>query len=633
MSNTYGDVAGETRSRSPWWRRRLVQGLASLLAVVCLALVLGAEYVLRHAEPILRKRIVETLSARFHAPVELDELEISLFKGIEVDGSGLRIGSSVAGANGASVGPLPPLLSVAHFAFRTSFAGLLRQPTHVDVVRVDGIELQVPPAGERARLFAMDETADAKDPGRKTKIAIVVQQLECRDVTVFLEPGRPEGGKPPLEFDIATLSLRGIGAGGAMPFEARFTNPKPVGAIEVVGHFGPWGGAPVGDRATPDAGQTPIDGQYSFDGADLSTIRGIGGTLSSTGHFAGVLDRIAIDGHTETPNFSLDISNRPMPLHTEFHAVVDGTSGDTYLEPVHARLAGSEFTTAGKIVKVKGEGHDIQLEVDIPHGRMQDFLRLAVKTDPPLLNGVLTMRARLHIPPGRERVAEKMSMAGAFSVAGVRFNNARWQSRIDGLSARAQGRPGDVGQVSRDAEVPSQLAANFAMAHGVMSMTDLRYTVPGAAVLLNGVYSNDGRLFEFKGHVRTAATASQMVGGWKGLLLSPFDHYLQRNGAGLELPVEISGTQGDVHLGLVTGGATPETPSQLLADVRGKAKAKVEMNTARNYAAEAAAQDALAARAPTLEAAERAHAAAVRLRAEAQREALAAGKGPGGASH
>ena len=134
--------------------------------------------------------------------------------------------------------------------------------------------------------------------------------------------------------------------------------------------------------------------------------------------------------------------------------------------------------------------------------------------------------------------------------------------------------------------------------------------------------------------MRTEATASQMVGGWKGLLLSPFDHYLQKNGAGLELPIEISGTQGDVHFGLATSGVngTADTPAAMLAEVKGAAKAKVEMHAARNYAAEAAAQDALAAKAPTLEAAERAHAEAVRLRGEAQREALAAQRGTGGAS-
>jgi len=60
--------------------------------------------------------------------------------------------------------------------------------------------------------------------------------------------------------------------------------------------------------------------------------------LSSVGEFTGQLNNIVVDGTTETPDFSLDTANHPMPLHTKFHAVVDGTNGDTYLQPVDARL-------------------------------------------------------------------------------------------------------------------------------------------------------------------------------------------------------------------------------------------------------------------------------------------------------
>ena len=83
--------------------------------------------------------------------------------------------------------------------------------------------------------------------------------------------------------------------------------------------------------------------------------------LSSVGDFQGQLDRISVDGTTETPNFSLDTANHPMPLHTRFHAVVDGITGDTYLEPVDATLRNSSFTTSGSVINIKGRGHIIEL--------------------------------------------------------------------------------------------------------------------------------------------------------------------------------------------------------------------------------------------------------------------------------
>jgi len=50
--------------------------------------------------------------------------------------------------------------------------------------------------------------------------------------------------------------------------------------------------------------------------------------------------------------------------------------------------------------------------------------------------------------------------------------------------------------------------------------------------------------------VRTQATASQMTTGWKSLLLSPFDRMLKKNGAGVELPIKVTGTRSTYDLGL-----------------------------------------------------------------------------------
>ena len=47
--------------------------------------------------------------------------------------------------------------------------------------------------------------------------------------------------------------------------------------------------------------------------------------------------------------------------------------------------------------------------------------------------------------------------------------------------------------------------------------------------------------FEFHGKVRTEATASQMTTGWKSLLVKPFDGLLKKNGAGMEIPIKVTG--------------------------------------------------------------------------------------------
>jgi hypothetical protein len=212
------------------------------------------------------------------------------------------------------------------------------------------------------------------------------------------------------------------------------------------------------------------------------------------------------------------------------------------------------------------------------------------------MNGVIAMKAHLHIPPGDTRVAQKIELAGAFQLHDVRFNNPQFQDKVDGLSARAQGRPKEVADHSTDkqAEVRSMMSARFALAHGQVNVNDLHYQIPGALVLMNGVYSMDGNLFEFKGHVRTDATASQMVTGWKSLLLKPVDPFLKKNGAGLELPISISGTQGDVHFGLALHGTADESNQAMAADLKTNRQAMLANAKAKRERDEAAKEQAKA---------------------------------------
>lgn len=560
--------ANDTPRRKPRWWRRAWFKVVVVVAVVCLGvLVFAAEYMIHHAEPILRARVEETLSAHFHAPVQLDRLDISLIKavelaatGIEVQGSGLRI-PYVGDTDQLQTDQNAPMVYVKHFAFYTRVRGLMHQPTRIAEVDVDGMELHIPPGEMRKQILGPQTRRHGP------KVSLLVAQIRCTDVKLFIDTTKP--GKDPMEFDIQKLDLQDVGANQPFTYQAELINPKPIGKVEASGHFGPWN--------ADNPRETALDGVYNFSHADLNTIKGISGILSSQGKFGGVLDHITIDGETETPDFGLDISDHAMPLHTIFHAYVDGTTGDTYLDPVQARLKNSDFTARGKVVLIKGQGHDIDLHIDVPHANIQDFLELGVKTRPPLMSGIITMKSHLHIPPGDTRVPLKIELAGAFQLHDVRFNNPQFQDRVDGLSARAQGRPKEVAEYSTDheAQVRSMMSAKFSLGHGQMTVNDLRYQIPGALVLMNGVYSLDGNLFEFKGHVRTDATASHMVTGWKSWLLKPVDPFLKKDGAGLELPISISGTQGDVHFGLALHGAADESSAQMAEDLKANRRAMI----------------------------------------------------------
>jgi hypothetical protein len=339
-----------------------------------------------------------------------------------------------------------------------------------------------------------------------------------------------------------------------------------VGTIHTKGSFGPW--------VVKDPGESPVTGEYRFDHADLSGFKGIAGILSSTGHFQGVLRQLVVDGVTDTPDFRLTHFGTPMPLHTKFHAKVDGINGDTWLEPVEATLGHSHFLTQGQIVRVapvadgkdkpRPGGHDISLTVNVDRGRIEDFLRLASHSGTPLMTGALIMKAELKIPPGPVPVHERLKLAGTFALDDVHFASEKIQSRIGELSARGLGRPKDA-KTGGDADVRSTMEGNFQMAGGVVRLPALKYTVPGAVIDLKGSYGEDGGTLDFAGTAKMQATVSAMVGGWKGLLLKPVDRYFQKNGAGTEVPIHINGTRENPKFGIDLGrmkGTSAQRPGE-----------------------------------------------------------------------
>ena len=83
---------------------------------------------------------------------------------------------------------------------------------------------------------------------------------------------------------------------------------------------------------------------------------------------------------------------------------------------------------------MKGKGHTIDLDVDVPAGRIQDFLQLAVKTQPVVMTGVLTMKTKLHIRPGKESVTQKLGLEGGLHAEA----DALYQSGSSGQGGHAE---------------------------------------------------------------------------------------------------------------------------------------------------------------------------------------------------
>src|SRR5215467_10114892 len=190
-----------------------------------LVLLVAVAIVIYRAEPILRARVIESLSTRFHGQVELGEFHVALSHGVQVQGRGLKVfGEDDPNMHQPGV---QPLIAVSDFRFQAGILELLRSPTHVDTVYVKGLQLNLPPREQRQ---------STKMWGHKIKI--YVHHFICEDAQLVINTAKPD--KLPLEFDINHLKMTDIGPGQPLRFEANLINPKPVGNITSHGSFGPW---------------------------------------------------------------------------------------------------------------------------------------------------------------------------------------------------------------------------------------------------------------------------------------------------------------------------------------------------------------------------------------------------------
>jgi hypothetical protein len=473
--------------------------------------------VLAPLERYLEGRILIALRQHYQADVQLQNLHVTLIPEFYATADNFVLPNRNDPTG-------PPLISVKHLIMGAGVLELLRTPVHLSWLKLDGLVIQVGPKRNHP------PGTGPSVPKHHIHLAdFVIDKVDAGNTELYVL--RKDPSREPLQFELRRLTLRSAGVGQPMKFTAQLTNPTPPGLIDTNGRFGPW------NFDEPSA--TAVSGHYTFQHADLSVFNGISGILSSVGDYRGVLHNIIVDGSTDVPDFQLDRGGQPVHLTTQFHAIVDGTNGNTYLQPVNAHFLKSDITTVGEVSGKPGQkGKTIALDVNIQKARLQDILTLAVKSDPVMLTGRLALKAKLLLPPGKDPVLQRMLLNGGFNVTDVHFTLDKMKNAVAGLSRRGQGKPNDTTII----DVPADFSGDFSLGKGNLSFSRLQFTVPGATAEMKGGYGLHTQEIDFVGDVRLDATVSQTMTGSKRVLLAPFDPLFKKHGAGTYLPVAIEGT-------------------------------------------------------------------------------------------
>jgi len=469
----------------------------------------------RSAELHTRDWIVRLLEQKFQSNVELADFHVGVFPEMTVSGEGLSL-------HYWATPEAPPLIRIEKFSFSLGLFGAFQAPQRIERIKLKHMVISIPPREQR-------KPAAPREAENLNIVQVLVGTIEIEDMELLTLSAKP--GVEPLDWEIHDLRLHEVGALKPFAFEGTLTNAKPKGEIATSGEFGPWNGA--------DPGSTPVSGTYAFDNADLGPFPGIAGILSSTGRYAGELDRLEVNGETDTPDFSLDNVGKPVALHTDYSATVDGTNGDTQLHPVHSVLGQSEIVASGSVINFPRQGHLITLDVTTPKARIEDILQLAINSDKPFLRGPIRVVAKLSLPPGKQKVIDKMNLDGTFAITNGRWASPEIREKLESFSRHAEGEPGN----EEAGSAVTDLRGQFVLNHSLITFSKLTFSVPGAGVELAGTYDIHSQKIDMQGRLRMRARLSETTTGVKSFFLKAIDPLFSKHGAGTELPITITGTQ------------------------------------------------------------------------------------------
>lgn len=501
-------------------------------AVACCVAAMVTVVVYRHNEPrlhqLVRQEVEMALRAQFKSDVEFTAFHVSVYPRIHLVIEGLTL-------HHQGRTDIPPIIQVRRAIVDASPAAFWSR-REISKVQVDGLEIHMPPRVPGGPPLI---------PGTSTDLAkkyrFVIDEMDANDALIVMLRKPQDADKEPIQFALHQLVMHSFSFDRPATFQALLTNPKPVGEIDCDGKFGPW----EGDVPS----ETPVSGSYTFRNADLSTLKGLSGTLSSQGTFSGPLAYLAVDGATDTPNFALRTSAHPMMLHTDFSAIVDGTNGNTILKNVTAKFLNSTLVTSGAVVDMypNVKGRTIVLDAVSNHARVEDLLALAVKSGEPVMTGAAKLKVRIVIPEKNEDLVDRLQLDGLFGLSDVHFTSDAVQAKVDTLSRKGQGQPKDA-DIS---DVNSNLDGRFTLANSEMSFSNLAFDVEGADVTLGGNYNLDSGYMDFRGKLELDAKLSQTMTGWKSVMLRPFDHFFKDKdrGSGSEIPIKIVGTRQHLSFG------------------------------------------------------------------------------------
>jgi hypothetical protein len=428
---------------------------------------------------------------------------------------------------------LPPLITVQTLTIRTGYSGLLRIHKRINDVQVGGLHVLVPPKDPDAarQTFPLTNSTSGK--------TLTIGEISTDGAVLEFMSEQPAGDRFTLR--IEHLTLDHVGESDPVTFHARFSNTEPPGEIRSDGRFGPWN--------DNDPASTKLSGSYSYEHATLGVFQGIAGTLTSQGKFSGTLGHIEAEGNLDVPDFKVSGSAHEIHLASNFHAVVDGTNGDTYLTRVESHFGRTTVISQGDVKGHPGQhGKTVMLTMSVSQGRIEDLLRLFTGSAKPAETGDVRLQTKVELPPGPESFLRRLRLDGGLGIGSGRFTDPTVQEPVNRLAESAQGETKNQ-QEADAATVLSNLKGHFSANGGIARLSKISFTEPGTLAEIDGTYNLVNKKLNLRGVLHTSGKLADTTSGFKSAVLKALGPFMKKKSITM-VPFVITGTSSDPSFAL-----------------------------------------------------------------------------------
>jgi AsmA-like C-terminal region len=490
--------------------------LLPLAILILLALCIGG-IILAFHWPFSSQKVTQSVQESWPGKIAVQRFHRVYFPhpGCVLENVALTRGSDTSG---------PPLVAIQKVTIQANYHDLLLRPGSISRIILEGLKISVPA-----------EQDTSQQTSRSSKSSTRIGEVFTKDAT--LEVARKDDS--PLKFEIHQLSLKSISNNSPMSYDLAMRNAEPPGEIRSRGKLGPWDSQHMND--------IPLSGSYTFDGVNLGVFEGIGGTLTGTGNFRGVLGRIETEGTTDTPKFEVTRSHHRVALKAKFVASVDGMNGDTTLHSVEGSFLKTPVHIEGFVAGKSGQpGKTTSLNASVRNGRIDDVLWLFVHEPKAPMEGPTNFRAHIVWPSGHQPFLKRVVLQGEFEIEHAQWTKPERQMSVNMLSKRASGKKKDPNTPN----VTADLKGKVLLSNEIAKFQDTSFKVPGAEAILHGTYNLEDTKIDFHGDLKTEASLSDDSSGVKAVLLKPLDPLFKKKHAGAVVPVEMTGNYHNPHFGV-----------------------------------------------------------------------------------